>query len=353
MENIIGKVKHSIIIFLTILLLTSCNSYKEADVNVDTLNTNRESTADIVLSAGELNSLDSIMGQMLSKYSDIVYEKSKGKIYIEIYASGQLGDERSQMQAVQMGALDIFRANTVFVGDFGAHKLNLFALPYLFNNREHLWKVLDSDIGKELLDDLAKNDIRMRGLCYVEEGSRHFFVTGDKRLQTPDDLKGMKLRVSETSILMDTLRALGASPTPLSFGELYTSLQTGVVDGAEQPISGYWSNSFNEVAPNLVLDGHTYSPGMLVISDRTWDKLSKNQQNILLEAGKELEKYNKSFVAEEEDKLLKDLKEKGVKISEVKDISQWQKKVKPIYKKYGKEYSEIIEKIQNLDDEEF
>lgn len=349
MKNIVEKIKCISILILTLFALTSCNDYKEADVNVDTLNTKKESTADIVLSAGELNSLDSVMGQMLTKYSDLVYEKSDGKIYIEVYASGQLGDERSQMQAVQMGSLDIFRANTVFVGDFGAHKLNLFALPYLFNSRDHLWEVLDSDIGEDLLKDLERNNIGMRGLCYVEEGSRHFFVTGDKEITSPDDLNGLKLRVSETSILMDTVRALGASPTPLSFGELYTSLQTGVVDGAEQPIAGYWSNSFNEVAPNLVLDGHTYSPGMLVISDRTWDKLSDDHRKILKDCGKELEKYNKSFVEDEENKLLEDLKEKGAKINEVDDMKEWQDKVKPIYEKYGKDYADILEKIQDLD----
>ena len=348
MKTILKQIKSLLILGFLTITLSSCNNYKEADVKVDTLNTEKESTADVVLSAGELNSLDSVMGQMLKKYSDIVYEKSKGKIYIEVYASSQLGDERSQMQAVQMGSLDIFRANTVFVGDFGAKKLNLFALPYLFSSRDHLWKVLDSKIGDELLKDLENNNIGMRGLCYVEEGSRHFFVTGDKTIESPDDLKGLKLRVSETSILMDTVKALGASPTPLSFGELYTSLQTGVVDGAEQPISGYWSNSFNEVAPNFVLDGHTYSPGMLVISDRTWDKLSDEYKKILLEAGDELENYNKSFVEDEENKLLEDLKKKKANISNPKDLNEWQKKVEPIYEKYGKEYSDLIDQIKAM-----
>lgn len=343
------KILKLIPLFALILLVSSCNNYKKADVSLDTINTNKADKAEIVLSAGELNSIDSIMGQMLKKYSDIVFEKSDGRIYIEVYASGQLGDERSQMQAVQMSALDIFRANTVFVGDFGADKLNLFALPYLFQNRDHLWNVLDSHIGKELMDDMVDSNLKMRGLCYVEEGSRHFFVA-NKKIEKPDDLKNLKLRVSETSILLDTVKALGASPTPLSFGELYTSLQTGVVDGAEQPITGYSSNSFYEVAPNFILDSHTYSPGMLVISDRTWNMLDKKDQNLLMEAGKELEKYNKSFTEKEEVALLKDLEDKGIDIVKPKDLSEWQKKVEPIYKKYGSKYSELIDEIKSMEE---
>lgn len=343
-----NKLKNLLLLLSFTFILASCGSYKEADVQLDTINTARADSAEIVLSAGELNSLDSIMGQMLKRYSDIVYEKSDGRIYIEVYASGQLGDERSQMQAVQMGALDIFRANTVFVGDFGAKKLNLFALPYLFKDREHLRKVLDSDIGDELMNDMVESNLSMRGLCYLEEGSRHFFVT-NKRVEKPDDLKGLKLRVSETSILLDTVKALGASPTPLSFGELYTSLQTGVVDGAEQPITGYVSNYFYEVAPNFILDSHTYSPGMLVISDRTWNKLSKEDQALLLEAGSELEQYNKDFTEKEEEKLLKELTDKGIDTVKPDSLDEWQVKVQPIYDKYGSDYKELIDQIKAME----
>lgn len=341
------KLRRMLALFFTSIVLTSCGSYTEPDVELDTIDTNKANNAEIVLSAGELNSLDSIMGQMLSKYSDLVYEKSNGRIYIEVYASGQLGDERSQMQAVQMGALDIFRANTVFVGDFGAKKLNLFALPYLFDSREQLWKVLDSPIGSDLMEDMVESNIGMRGLCYLEEGARHFFVT-KKKIENPEDLEGLKLRVSETSILLDTVKALGASPTPLSFGELYTSLQTGVVDGAEQPVTGYVSNSFYEVAPNFVLDAHTYSPGMLVISDRTWEKLSKDDQRLLKECGKELELYNKSFTEDEEQKMLDDLKADGIDVVTPENPEKWRERVKPVYEKYGADYQDIIDKIVEM-----
>lgn len=341
------KLIKTLALFFVAIALTSCGSFTEPDVELDTIDTKKANNAEIVLSAGELNSLDSIMGQMLKKYSDLVYEKSDGRIYIEVYASGQLGDERSQMQAVQMGALDIFRANTVFVGDFGAKKLNLFALPYLFDSREQLWKVLDSPIGSELINDMVESNIGMRGLCYLEEGARHFFVT-KKKIEKPEDLEGLKLRVSETSILLDTVKELGASPTPLSFGELYTSLQTGVVDGAEQPVTGYVSNSFYEVAPNFVLDAHTYSPGMLVISDRTWEKFSEEDQKLLKECGKELELYNKSFTEDEEQRLLDELKNYGIDVVTPQNPEEWRERVKPVYEKYGADYQDIIDKIVEM-----
>ncbi|WP_278522955.1 TRAP transporter substrate-binding protein [Clostridium cochlearium] len=329
------------------LIFSGCNDFKEPKEIPKTVNKELESKAEIVLSAGEINPGEHLMGKMLEKYSEIVNKKSNGRIYIEVYAGGQLGDERSEMQAVQMGALDIFRANTVAIGDFGANKLNLFALPYLFRDRDHLWSVLNSSIGEELLKDMEHNNLGMRGLGYLEEGSRHFFNT-KKPVENPSDLNGMKLRVSETSILMDTVSNLGASPTPISFGELFTSLQTGVVDGAEQPLPGYISNSFNEVSPYLVLDGHTYSPGMLVISDITWNKLSEKDQKILKDSANELELYNRKFAEKEDKKILDKLQKYGTKITKPKDIKEWQKIVEPIYDKYGADYKELIEKIRSL-----
>lgn len=341
------KITMLILMFSISIFLVSCNNFHEPEEIPKGVDRKKTSTAEIVLSCGELNSEDSVMGAMVLKYSDLVYEKSDGRIYIEIYGSGQLGDERSEMQAVQMGALDIFRANTVGVGDFGAEKLNLFGLPYVFEDRDHLWKVLDSPIGDELKKDLEESNVKMRALGYVEEGSRHFHTT-KKSIKSTEDLKGMKLRVAETNILMDTVAALGASPTPISFGELFTSLQTGVVDGAEQPLTGYVSNSFDEVAPNLVLDGHTYSPGILVISEKTWEKLNEEDQEILLECGEELQKYNREYAEKADEELLKELEKKGINITYPDDLSEWQKAVEPIYEKYGSDYLNLIKEIQMM-----
>lgn len=332
-------------VFSLLALVIGCNDFKAPKEIPQTVNRELEEKAKVVLRAGEINPGEHLMGKMLYKYAELVNQKSNGEIYIEVYPGGQLGDERSEMQAVQMGAIDIFRANSIAVGDFGAEKLNLFALPYLFKDRNHLWDVLKSDIGQELLNDLVEKKIGMIGLGYVEEGSRHFFTT-KKEVKNPDDLKGMKLRVSETSILMDTVSSLGASPTPISFGELFTSLQTGVVDGAEQPLSGYISNSFNEVSPYLVLDGHTYSPGLIVISERKWNKLSEEHRKILKEAAIELEDYNKEMAEKIDEEILEKLKAAGTIVTVPENIELWQGSVENVYNKYGAEYKDLIERIK-------
>ena len=303
-------------------------------------------SAEIVLKAGEVNPADHIMGRVLTHFSELVSEKSNGRIKVEVYAGGQLGDERTEMQAIQMGALDIFRANTLTAGDFGANKMNLFALPYLFRDRDHLWKVLKSDVGTELLSDIQDSGTGMVAISYTDEGSRNFFTK--KPVEKPEDLKGMKIRVSETSILMDTMKCFGANPTPISYSELYTSLQTGVVDGADQPLAGYASNSFDEVAGNMTLDGHTYSPGLIVVSELTWNKLSPEDQAILKEAASETEDYNKEIAQEDDDKILEQLKADGANIIEVPDKTPWQEMVQPVYEQYAKDYMDIVEEIQGM-----
>lgn len=301
----------------------------------------------IVLKAGEVNPAEHSMAICLEKFAELVDEKSNGRIEIDVYPGGQLGDERTEMQALQMGGLDIFRANTLTVGDFGAKKMNLFALPYLFTGRDHLWNVLKSDVGRDLLNDVQESGTGMVALSYTDEGSRNFFVS-KKPVTKPEDLKGMKLRVAETSILMDTVSCFGASPTPISYSELYTSLQTGVVDGADQPLVGYRSNSFDEVAPYMVMDGHTYSPGLIVISEITWNKLSPEDQDILRQAAIETEDFNRELAEESDKAALENLKSGGATITEPEDISAWQTCVQPVYDKYGAEYTDIVDAIRKM-----
>jgi tripartite ATP-independent transporter DctP family solute receptor len=308
--------------------------------------TGNAADAPVVLKAGEINPADHSMAKCLEHLGELVEAKSNGRIKVEVYAGGQLGDERTEIQAVQMGALDIFRPNTLTVGDFGAKKMNLFALPYLFTGREHLWKVLKSDLGREILHDVQESGSGMVALCYTDEGARNFF--SKKEVRKPEDLKGMKIRVAETSILMDTVAAFGASPTPISYSELYTSLQTGVVDGADQPLVGYQSNSFQEVGPYMVLDGHTYSPGLIVISEIVWNRFSEDDRKILLSAAEETENFNRRLADETDQNALKILKERKAIITEPDDISAWQTIVHPLYEKYGKDYMDIVDAIRAM-----
>ena len=335
------------VISIVSILMTGCGSFHEPTEMPDLGDSEKAAKAEIILRAGETNPANHIMSRVWYRFSDIVNEKSNGRIYIEVYPAGQLGDERTQLQTLQMGALDFFRVSTYTAGDFGAEKFNLFSLPYLFTGREHLWKVVNSEIGSDLLKDIDDNVDGMVGLSYLEEGARNFFTT-KKAATKPEDLKGMKIRIAESSILMDTIRCFGANPTPISYSELFTSLQTGVVDGADQPLSGYYSNSFNEVSPYMVMDGHTYGLSVMVMSKRTFEKLSKEDQELIREAALEASMYNKEVAQQEDDEIIKKLEEANTPVVQPEDITKWQEMVQPVYDKYGKEYSDLIEEIKAM-----
>ncbi|NLP45584.1 MAG: TRAP transporter substrate-binding protein, partial [Epulopiscium sp.] len=163
-----------------------------------------------------------------------------------------------------------------------------------------------------------------------------------------EDLKGMKLRVSNDPIMNGMVEGLNASPTVVSFGELYSALQTGVVDGAEQPVANYKSNAFQEVAPNLILDGHTLGAIQVIITDEAWDKLTEEQQNILVEAGKYASEFNRKISEEAEKKVLDELKEEGINIVEVDDITPWQDACKDIISSSTADSAELYQKILDM-----
>lgn len=317
-------------------LLAGCGSdKKEAD-----------SQKKMVLKYGELNPEGHPMALAANELAKIVKEKSNGRIEIQVYPSGQLGDEKTEIQGVQMGAIDLTRANTISLGDYGVKKMNLFGLPFVFKDRDHIWKVLDSDIGKDMLDSVQQSGAKMVGIGWMEEGARSFFFR-DKAVKNIADLKGLKIRVPQTQIMMDTVAAFGASPTPISYSELYSSLQTGVVDGAENPPTGYVANNFNEVAKYYSLNNHVYSPSVIVVSESTWGKLSPDDQKLLKDAMKQVEKYNRENSAKADKEALDQAAKKGAVITDIPDKTEWQNAVKPLYDKYGADYKDLLTKIIN------
>ena len=181
----------------------------------------------------------------------IVEEKTNGRIKIEVYAGGQLGDEKSVIEAIQMGGLDFARVNAQPLSDF-AKPLRVLSLPYLFDDEAHLWKV-NGPIGEEILDTLQDAD--MVGLTYYDSGSRSFTIA--KRSKTPADMKGLKIRVQQSELMVGLVEAVGASATPMPYGEVYSAIQTGVIHGAENNWPSYDSSSHYEVAKYFTLDHHT------------------------------------------------------------------------------------------------
>ena len=207
----------------------------------------------VTLVMAEVNPLDTIVGQTDTAFKEKVEELSGGSITIDLQASGVLGSENDVLDAMLGGGggIDISRISAFALTSYGGEKSKLLSVPFTFVNRQHFWNFAESDLAAEFLMEPHENGSGVRGLFYGEEGFRHFFTKNE--ISGIEDLKGMKLRVSNDPIMNGMVEGLGASPTVVSFGELYSALQTGVVDGAEQPIANYQSNAFPEVAPYLIL----------------------------------------------------------------------------------------------------
>jgi len=302
----------------------------------------------IVLTYAEVNPLDTIVGMTGQKFKEEVESRSNGSIIIDIQASGVLGSENEVLDGMLggTGTVDISRISAFALTSYGGEKSKLLSLPYTFVSRDHFWKFAESDLAREFLDEPSQNGTNLIGLFYGEEGFRHFFTKDP--VATIDDFKGKKIRVSNDPVMVGLVSGLGANATEVAFTELYSALQTGVCDGAEQPIANYKSNAFDEVAPNLILDGHTLGAIQVVIAQEAWDKLTPDQQNILMEAGKAAGEYNKSISEQKENEVLEELKASGVNVVEVEDKTPWQEATKQIIADNTKGQEELYQQILDL-----
>ncbi|MDR1559049.1 MAG: TRAP transporter substrate-binding protein [Clostridiales bacterium] len=302
----------------------------------------------ITLVYAEVNPLDTIVGQTGTAFKEKVEELSGGQIIIDVQASGVLGAENDILDTMLGGGgtIDISRISAFSLSSYGAEKSVLLSIPFTFDNRGHFWNFAESDLAAEFLNEPAELGLGVRGMFYGEEGFRHFFTT--KPVNVIDDLKGMKLRVSIDPVMTGMVEGLGASATVVSFNELYSALQTGVVDGAEQPIANYKSNAFQEPAPNLILDGHTLGAVQAIITDEAWNKLSADQQNILVEAGKYASAYNRRISEEAENAVLEELRAEGIHIVDVSDKTPWQEACKAVIESASANNKELYQQILDM-----
>ncbi len=214
-------------------------------------------------------------------------------------------------------------------------------------NRDQIAKAFaESDLANEFLSESSENGSGVKGLFYGEEGFRHFFTISE--ISDMEDLAGMKLRVSNDPVMNGLVESLGASPTVVAFGELYSALQTGVVDGAEQPIANYKSNAFPEVANNIILDGHTLGAIQIVITDDAWNSLTEEQQGWLIEAGKYAQAQNKANSESKENEVLEQLKADGCNVVEVPDKSKWQAAVADVITENTKGYEDLYQQLLDM-----
>lgn len=302
----------------------------------------------VVLTYAEVNPIDSLMGSTAAEFKRLVEELSEGSITINIQAGGVLGQESDVLDGMMggVGMVDMSRISAFGLTPFGAEYSTLLTIPFTFEGRDHFWAFADSDLAYETLMEPHNIGLGVRGLFYLEEGFRHFFTTSP--IGGMEDLAGLNLRVPGDPIMVGMVESIGATATTLSFTELYSGLSTGVVDGAEQPIVNYLANSFHEVAPYMILNAHTLGAAQVIMTDEAWNRLTENQQAVIMEAGRLASAFNRNLSEQFENEAIEQLLEEGATFIPVDDVQQWRDAAASVIAQFTAGFEERYQAILNM-----
>ena len=340
--SILKKLAMVLSTILLIAMLAACgNSNEKASSNGG----NESASGDAkVIKAGIGLNEDHPQYKGLLKFKEIVEEKTDGAIKVETYHSGQLGDDRSMTEALQLGTQEVTIPSTAplanFVPDF-----SVYDIPFLFPNEEVADTVLDSDVGQDLLKKLESQNLV--GLSYWENGFRDL-TNSEHPVATIDDFDGLKIRTMENDLHLDAFSALGANPTPMAFTELFTALQQGTVDGQENPYATIYLQKFYEVQDYVSNTHHIYSPFVFLMSKSFYDGLSEDQQKIVKDAAVEAGKYERKLNREANEKYLQSLQDEGMEYTEITPEAREEmvKAVAPVIDEYKSQIGEeTVDKV--------
>jgi tripartite ATP-independent transporter DctP family solute receptor len=273
---------------------------------------------------------------------------TNGRLSVQMFASMQLGGEKEAIEQAQVGAIQFAR---VSVGALGPviDELNVFNLPFLFRNTAHMQKVIDGPIGQELLDKVTGNaKAGLIGICWMDAGARSIYDT-KKPIHNIGDLKGLKVRVMGNPMFVDMMNALGGNGVAMGYDQVFSALQTGVVDGAENNPPSFVFDNHYQVAKYYTLTEHLIVPEMLVFSKKTWDTLSKDEQELLKKFGREAQLEERVLWQKYEQQAIEKAKAAGIQIIEVPDKKPFQAAVKPVWDKYGPKFADMIKRIQAVE----
>ena len=275
---------------------------------------------------GHSDTTSNLIHVSLENFKAYVEEQSGGAVTVDIYAAEQLGSNAEMAEMIEMGSLDAMMMPQGQEAQF-APKINTLGLPFLFDDYESVYKVLDSEIGDELVADLA--DHNMIQLAYWENGLRQ--TTNSKRpINSSADFKGLKIRTPEDAMTMAIFKALGASPSPLAFSELYLALQQGTFDGQENPVSNIHANNFQDVQKYLAMTNHKYECKNMIFSLTSWDKYPEDVQALLKEAAKKFGDEHRQAIVNSQDQQLKELEEAGMEVT-YPDVAELQEATASVY----------------------
>ena len=305
-----------------------------------------------ILTYAEMNNLDgTVPGEMAKAFKEKVEELSGRTLIIDIQANGVLGSEDQLIDNLLGGGnlTDFTRITASALTQYGCEKAALLGIPYTFESYEHFYRFAESELAQEILLEPRESGLPIRGLSYAQEGFRNFFFK--KEVNSIEDLKNMKIRVSSDPIMTGMVNDLGAYATPVAFTELYSALSSGVVDGAEQPTANYLSNAFPDVAPNLILDGHTLGVMQIVMAEYRWQQLNEQERDWIMEAAQ----YASQAAAEKVDEILEStfaqLRDKGVNIVTVEDKTPWMEACRPTIEEQTKNNRELYQQILEMREE--
>jgi tripartite ATP-independent transporter DctP family solute receptor len=270
---------------------------------------------------------------------------TNGRISFQMFPSMQLGGEKEAIEQAQVGALQLARVSVGALGPV-VDDLNVFNLPYLFRDTNHMRKVIDGPIGQELLDKVTSNPkAGLVGLLWMDAGARSLYDT-KKPIRTIDDLKGMKFRVMGNPMFVDMMNALGGNGVSMGYDQVFNALQTGVVDGAENNPPSFVFDNHYTVAKYYTLDEHLIVPEIVVMSKKTWDSLSGDDQALIRKFSREAQLEERKLWDKYEADAMAKAKAAGIQVIEVADKKPFQNAVKPVWDKYGPKYADMVKRIQ-------
>ena len=295
-----------------------------------------ESDGDVIIRFAHGQPESNERHEAVMRFKELVEEQSD--MEVRVYPNEQLGSEAEMIESVSLNDLQMVAASAFSQYN---ENISIFELPYLFQNYEEAWEVLDGEVGEEVAEPLLEDNLRI--IAYFENGMRH--VTANKKIESPEDFQGLSIRTPEFPLSLATFQAMGGNPTPMAFGELYMSLQQGTVDAQENPISNIYTSRFQEVQQYLNKTSHQYMPLPVAISDDFWESLSEEQQQVVETSAQEAAQYHRDLIVENEEEIEGILEEEGMEVVEM-DTELFREKTESVHETYRNLYGdEMLDKI--------
>lgn len=358
MKKINVNILKMFLLIFVLLIIVGCGKGNSGEDNVDeesvsvvneTSDANTDSSEDVTIKLAHHHAVDSIIDQVANDIAMKVDEKSNGKLTIEIFPGGQLGEERELITGLDMGTIDMAMVSPSIMDDYDPI-LGIDTLPFIFKDSEHVMRSFEGEVGKELTKILLeKSNINIKG--FVIFGARQMFT--NSKVENLDDFKGLKIRSPESWVFTRMFELLGANPTPIAFGEAYTAIQTGVVDGMEVPPSMALDLNLNQVAKHVALTEHIFGSMSVSINNDIYENLSDDLKQVLDDSISEsLSHFNNNVIPKEEKAALDQLESEGLIVTEVDDIDEWRSAIEQMYQEFEERApgaNKLIEMIKELE----